>query len=257
MNMQYSSPNLLKCKRFVVCGDDPMRSAIYNSLGKVLDADRLDLARNELEVQDILWSAGVSNLLSDTTHLVYASRSALTAEKMFHIHHRFRPNDRKNATNLGIGLGWSGGIVFFGPNTRDSNNLVSMEPFNKIQAGHKVIPSSAPLLNLLLTIAKLQPVYPDKWKESLQSLVGLSSLKSIFRRLEVQATLSKNDLQILSDAISNLLADDLLRKLMAHQEIIGRLHGISLEIATVLKDDPQNCPNDFVREIKTTLCDYL
>jgi hypothetical protein len=255
--MQYSSSNLLGGKRFVVCGEDPTRSAIYNSLAKVLGGNRLDLARNEWEVQDFLWSAGDSIQLSDTTHLVFASSSPLTAEKMFHIHYRFRPNDRKNATICGFGPGWSGGIVFIGPNTQDLNKLISMEPFNRIRAGHEVLPSSALLLNLLITIAKLKPVYPDKWKEALLSIEGLSSLKSIFRMLNGKATLSKNDLQILSDAINKLLADDLLGKLLAHQEVIGRLREIAQEIATILKDDHQNCPNDFVRKIKTTLCDYL
>ena len=257
MNTQYLSTNLLEGKRFVVFGDDPIRFAIYNSLANILDADRLDLAGNEREVQDILWSAGDSNQLSDTTHLVFASRLPLTAEKIFHTHCRFRPNDRKNAMILGFGPGWSGGIIFIGPNTRDFENLVSMEPFNKIKAGHDVIPSSAPLLKLLLAIAKLQPLYPGKWKDLLYSLGSLSSIKSIFRMLKGKATLSKNDLQILSDAISKLLADDLLGKLLAHQEVIGRLREIGQEIASVLKDHHQNCPNDFVMQIKTTLCDYL
>lgn len=257
MNLQSSSRKLLDGKRFVVCGDDPMRYSIYNSLARVFSANRLDLASNEEEVRECLWTAGDSAQLSDTTHLVFVSMSPLTAEKMFLTHCRCRPNDGRDATLNGLGPGWSGGIVFIGPNTRDLNKLVSMEPFNRVRAGHEILPLSALLLNLLLAIAKLEPIYPERWKEALLSLEGLSSLKSIFRKLEAKATLSKCDLQSLLDALSDLLADDLLGKLLAHREVIGRLREIAQVMGEVLMDDRQKYPISFVNDIKITLVDYL
>jgi hypothetical protein len=234
-----------------------MRYSIYNSLAQVVDANRLDLASNEEEVRDCLWTAGDSAQLSDTTHLVFVSMSPLTADKMFLTHCRCRPNDGRDATLSGLGPGWSGGIVFIGPNARDLNELVSMEPFNRVRAGHEVLPSSARLLNLLLAIAKLEPIYPEKWKEALLSLEGLSNLKSIFINMEAKATLSKRDLQSLLDALSNLLAHDLLAKLLAHREVIGRLREIALEIGEVLMNDRQNYPIRFVTDVKITIADYL
>lgn len=252
-----SSINRLEGKRMVVCGDDPMRYSIYNSLAQVVNANRLDLASNEEEVRECLWTAGDSAQLSDATHLVFVSTSLLTAEKMFLTHCRCRPNDRQDATLNGLGPGWSGGIVFIGPNTRDLNKLVSMEPFNRIRAGHEVLPLSALLLNVLLAIAKLEPIYPEKWKEALLSLEGLSKLKSIFSKLETKATLSKSDLQSLLDVLNNLLADDLLGKLLAHREVISRLREIARVIGEILMDDRQNYPISFVNDIKITLADYL
>jgi len=257
MNLQSSSCKLLEGKRLVVCGEDPLRYSIYSCLASVVNANSLDLASNEGEVREILWTAGDSTQLSDSTHLVFVSMSPLTAEKMFLTHCRCRPNDLRNATVCGIGPGWSGGIVFIGPNTRDLNKLVSMEPFNRIRAGHEVLPSSTPLLKLLLAIANLEPIYPGKWKEALLSLEGLSKLKIIFRKLDAKATLSKRDLQSLHDALNDLLADDLLGNLLAHRDVIGHLREISREIGESLTDDCQNHPIRHVGYIKSTLADYL
>ncbi len=257
MNWQSSSSKLLDGKRFVVCGDDPIRYSIYNSLARVLNAKRLDLASNEEEVRECLWTAGDSAQLSDATHLVVVSMSPLTAEKIFLTHCRCRPNEERDATLNGLGPGWSGGIVFIGPNTPDLKKLVSMEPFNRVRAGHEVLPSSARLLNLLFAIAKLEPIYPEKWKEALLSLEGLSNLKSFFRKLEAKATLSKRDLQSLLNALSDLLDDDLLGTLLAHREVTGRLREIALAIGEVLMNDRQNYPTSFVTDVKSTLADYL
>lgn len=249
--------NLLAGKRFVVCGEDPCRRSVYNSLAQVVNRNRLDLANDEDDAREYLWMAGDSALLSDATHLVFVSASLLAADKMFRTHCRCRPNDRQDATLNGLGPGWSGGIIFIGPNTRDLNKLVEMEPFNRIRAGHEVLPSSSLLLNVLLAVAKLEPIYPEKWKEALLSLEGLSNLKSILCKLEKKTTLPKRDMQSLLDALSDLLADDLLGRLLAHREVIGRLREIARAIGEVLMDDRQNYPISFANDIKITLADYL
>ena len=252
------SPNsLLSGKRIVVVGDDPLRHSLYNSLTSVFDRAKLDLAADEDEAREILWMAGDSNQLSDSTHLVVVSNTTLYPEEVFRIHCRCRPNDRQDATLESRGPGWSGGIVFIGPNTRDLHELAEMEPFHRIRAGHAVIPSTTLLLKILLSIARLKPIYPSKWKETLLSLEGLARLKVILKNLEKKSPVSTSDLRTLLDALRSLLADDLLGKLLAHREVIGKLRELVRAMDSAIGGDTKYYSINFANGVRTILADYF
>jgi hypothetical protein len=252
-----TSINQLTSKRFVVCGDDPLRYSIYNSLVQIIDGRKLDLASNEDHARELLWTAGDSIDLFDRTHLVYVSRSLLTAEKLFRTHCRCRPNARQDATLNGIGPGWSGGVLFIGPKTRDIDTMNMIEPFNRVRAGHDILSSSSRLLDVLRKIANLHPVYPEKWREALLSIVGLSDLKNVLKVLKSKDILSQSDLGSLSETLSRVLADDLLGMLLAHREVKGALRDMVAEITEAQNSARVNCSVPFVEKVIAIMADYL
>jgi hypothetical protein len=257
VNLQSSSRKLLDGKRFVVCGDDPLRYSIYNSLAQVIDRRRLDLASDEHHARELLWTAGDSLNFFDRTHLVFVSRSILTADKLFRTHCRCRPNASQNATLNGIGAGWSGGMLFIGPNTQDIDKLRMMEPFNRIRAGHDLLSSSTRLLNVLQTIANLQPIYPEKWRETLLSIDGLSELRHLLRDLKTKRIPLQSQLSSLSETLTRVLADDLLGMLFAHADVKGALRDMVAEITAAQNAEAVTCSAPFVEKVNDILADYL
>ncbi len=252
-----SSDKFLEGKRLVVCGDAPLRHALYNSLAQVVNRSRLDLASDEEEARECLWMAGDSPQLSDATHLILVSSSQLTAERLFRVHCRCRPNARQDATLNGFGPGWSGGILFIGPNKQDFKQLVEMEPFHRVRAGHEVLASSASLLNVVVAVSNLKPIYPEKWKAVLLSIKGFSGLRSALQKISKKPARSRDDLKTLLDELDGLLADDLLGKLLAHREVIRKLREIVGAVREHLAKDCQDYSDKYTNAIRTVLADYL
>jgi hypothetical protein len=244
-------------KRFVVCGDNVIARSTKLALLRTINPSKLDYFPMETDARERVWQAGDSSTLSDSTHLIYVTATALMPDQLFRIHCRFRPNESQDATIDRRGPGWSGGIVFVGPVVGNLEDLTKIEPFSRITVGHAVIPAPFLLKDLLLAIAQMRPIYPDAWKDSLMALDGLANLKTVLRSLETACVPLVEHLQKLMDAILSILDDRLLDKLLAHREVVGELRLLVVSIQGALASQSIDALDGFSRRIREILADYL
>lgn len=227
---------------------------------RVLGNRTVTLAKSRLEAETLLWDAGDSPTRFDNVHLVSvnSSRSALTPELLFKTHCKFRPNESRTGTLQGFGQGWSGGILFIGCPAASKESLVRLPPFDKLTVGHDVLCLPCDLDELLQSLLRIQPIYPERWKQCLAALRGLTRLKSKTRR--AQATCSDSPeiaAEILRSSIAELLQDRLLDKLFAHAAIKGKLKALQLEMEDSRGSATQKAILSWLKQMRAVLVDYF
>jgi hypothetical protein len=227
------------------------------ALTRVISRTKLDYFAIEAAARERLWEAGDSPMLSDKTHFVYVSSVPLMPDQLFRAHCRLRPNDTQDATIDRRGPGWSGGIVFVGPVLRNLEELTKIEPFSRVAVGHTVVPFPFLLKDLLLAMARMRPIYPDAWRDSLLALEGLANLKSVLRNIENSRAPVVEHLEKLSVALKDILEDRLLDKLLAHREVVGELRIVVTSINEAIARRNTRAAAGFLRRIREILAYYL
>lgn len=137
-------------------------------------------------------------------------------------------------------------------------SLVSRPPFDKLTAGHDVLCLPCGMDELLQSLLGIQPIYPDRWKQCLAALRGLSRLKSKMRKAQTTCTSSPEiAAETVRSSIAELLEDKLLDKLFAHAEVRGKLKTILLELEDCRGNDTPKAILSCLQQMRVILVDYL
>ena len=163
----------------------------------------------------------------------------MTSDQLFKVHCDLRPSTKQTATLQGFGLGWSGAIIFVGDPGNRIDELTGIVPFSKMAGSHWVERTPVLLPSLLQKMAATKPLYGHQWERELLAIEGFSAFKESLEAVSESArTKPEAASSCLQEAIERLLSDDLLDKLLAHEEIIGALRKVRDELAQ------EECPSE-------------